>query len=336
MDIYVFSGNRKVGECFGITRKTANFTLPQYRPIKDFSRELGKIDQRSLVYLDIWGINETDVSSYLRSLSKKEDIFYGIIDTTAKITDVAGVFHDGAVDYIGKPVTGEAIDTKRLNRVLRFIKTNHSEKLKLENRRIQDGSTRKWIFSGDDWRHISSGNEYTFLLMFIELDDKEELEKRYERDNLTDALESFRRFVDQSVRPFNGRIWIWNQYGGLILFPFGSKLEAALRAGFRLILFRHLFDIEESRFPNFLSIRLALHVGNLVYQEKNTGHIISDSLNSVFHLGQQFTETGRFCVTDEVLKLIDSPLKGFFFDVGTFERRKIYCMRRPMHSRAKV
>ena len=133
------------------------------------------------------------------------------------------------------------------------------------------------------------------------------------------------------VKKFGGRLWMWFSFGGIVLFPFDAKSCPALTCGFRLMLFRHLYDVEGSYFPHFLSFRTVLQIGNTPYSEQDTGHIVSDSLNSIFHLGQQFLRPGEFCVTEEVMRFGHSALRSYFTAAGTFEGRQILRMRRPVH-----
>jgi hypothetical protein len=124
---------------------------------------------------------------------------------------------------------------------------------------------------------------------------------------------------------------MWFNFGGIVLFPFDAKTCPALTCGFRLMLFKHLYDIEGSHFPNFLSLRVVLQIGNTPYTEENTGHIVSESLNSIFHLGQQFAQPGNFIVTEEVVRFGQAALRDYFVEAGTFENRSILRMRLPIH-----
>ena len=72
------------------------------------------------------------------------------------------------------------------------------------------------------------------------------------------------------------------------------------------------------------------------HPRKNTGNIISDSLNFIFHLGQQYAKPGQFYVSESVLQLGREEIKGFFSDSGIFEGRTIYQMVLPNHGQNEV
>ena len=94
------------------------------------------------------------------------------------------------------------------------------------------------------------------------------------------------------------------------------------------MLFKHLYDIEESSFPNLISVRLALHVGNVMYYPNQTDQVISDTLNRTFHLGQQHTAPGAFAITEDAFAYYPKELRSFFVAAGEFEDRNVMRMKR--------
>lgn len=323
MKVIVFSDNRRLRAAFRI--QSLDFACR-----KELRRLVPAVREPALCYLDLAGLSKGKLAGWLRLLAANPQLCYGLIDT-GRLSDPARAFHDGAVDYLDRAALRKGIDGRRLARVWAYCRKARPE---LAGREPQAASSKAvYLPSGPDWSGVYPGREYTFYLLFIELDGKEEMERKYGVRNLGIALSSFRSYIESSVRPYQGRLWIWSSFGGLILFPFNGKECPALGCLFRLVLFRHLYDIEESRFPNFLSYRLALHVGNLVYSERNAGSVVSDGLNSVFHLGQHFARPGGFYLTEEALRFGPPVLRPFFLEAGEFEGRKILRMRLPVHRR---
>lgn len=330
MDLVVFSRTDKVREYFKIYRKNNHFSLPRFFTGKDLKGQINSIKPDSFIYLDLNGFSESDTTRYLRLLARKEGIFYGLLDPQGKIKDAADLFHRGAADYVDKSLLKQGINSKRMNSIFQYLQDCRYETLQGIARKDRLSIEGEYQPSGKDWRQIIPGQEYTFYLMFIELDGKEEMEKKYGRMNLGIALASFRNYIERIIRSFNGKLWIWSRFGGLILFPFDLSEYAPITCIFRLLLFKPLYDIEESLFPHFLSFRMVLHIGSTLYSEADTGHIIADSLNSIFHLGQQFAETGNFYITEEVSRFVRPVYREYFLDAGIFEGRKILRLRRPV------
>jgi hypothetical protein len=333
LDILVFSNSRKADGYFKIKRKSNDFSLPQIFPREDFNKVLKNAEPGTLVYLDLSGLEMVQVSRYIRTILKADDLYPGLLDPLGKITDVAHLFHEGVADYVDKATLREGITVQRLNQVFKYLLETGRAYTKTAEERTREEIRSRYISSGNSWSDVVPGREYTFCLMFVELDGAVEMEKMYGRDTLARALGSFRSYIESLVGSFNGRIWIWSGFGGVVLFPFNLTRSDSLKCGLCLVLFKHLYDIEESIFPNFISFRLALSIGNILYTEVGTGHVISDSLNYIYHLGQQFAEPGRFYITEEVLLISHTAFMEFFLESGEFEGRKIYRMRLPIHFR---
>ena len=125
---------------------------------------------------------------------------------------------------------------------------------------------------------------------------------------------------------------MWTRFGGLALFPLGDGDSPAPLCGLRILLSRIFYDAEVSLLPWPLSFRMALTVGSTVYLESDTGGIVSESINSIFHLGKRFASPGQFLLTTEAAALAPAPLQGYFVPAGTFEGRRILRMLQPLPS----
>ena len=280
-----------------------------------------------LLYLDLSAFTAAEARATLKKLLAREGLFLGVVDPRGMVKDVPALFHDGAVDYLDAAAWKAGIPARRLERVAAYARALRRFPADAE---CEAAPARAGRPSGADFSSLREGEDYTFSLLFMEIDGGEDLERRFGAANLTEALTSFRTFVDRSVAPFGGRTWIWSRFGGIVLFPFDGRREQAAPCGLSMILYKHLYDIEESRFPHFVSWRMAAHLGDVPWRERATGTLVSDTLNSMFHLGQQFTPAGSFFVSEDVRALAGEPLRAFFLPAGTYEGRRIWRMRRPL------
>ncbi len=148
--------------------------------------------------------------------------------------------------------------------------------------------------SGGDWKGMRSGHEYVFSLMFIEMDNQDTLRREHGSEALAKFQQIFHDTVAGIVAPAQGRPWIWSEFGGVLLFPFNGDRCDAVVTCFRLMLNRKLLAIEMYDFDLLPSFRIALHIGATTYHARGqTGRIVSDSVNTIFHLGQKFTQAGQ-------------------------------------------
>jgi hypothetical protein len=187
------------------------------------------------------------------------------------------------------------------------------------------------IASGTDWSTVRAGQEYTFGMMYIELDGQSRFKNKLSDAQLNSLMNSFKRYIESAIAPLRGMIWIWNDFGGLILFPFDGKLCEAPVVCLRLMLARKIFSVEETGLDLILSYRIAFHIGNTVYKRKgNTGTIVSKSINTIFHLGQKYLHEGQFYITEEAFRFIPEGLKKTFTRVGNYEGHDILRMKLPL------
>ena len=332
MDLIVFTNSSRVRDAFRIGKKNRHVAQPVFLRTKELKKALKTARVGTLVYLDVTRMNEKIRRSALRELAREQGIIFGAVDADNAVKDPAQVFHSGAVDYVNRKTLAAGITAKRITRITGYL-TEHRDETVIPS---TDAAHEAPRIPASDWKDITPGREYTFYLLFIEIDGKEEMEKRYDRSNLKRAVASVRSYIERFAASYGGRIWMWADFNGIILFPFNGSESPAVRFALRFMLFKHFYDLQESQFPNFLSYRIAIHMGNLAYSDNNKGHIVSDTLNSVFHMGKQFARPGNFYVTAEVLKEADKRSRDFFVEAGLFEGRKMLRMRHPLHSGRQV
>jgi len=291
----------------------------------DLRKTLISYSEPVLVYLDLNSFGKL-WPKVLNFILRHENVFFGLLDPKKQVKDLVAYLHQGLVDYVPAARLNSEPNEKSLKKVLAYLKKYRSLPISSQlNNNKKNSIEYTPVLHG--WQDIKPGAEYSFFIMYIELDDREDMEKRYDKKNLESALAVFQKYIERHVIPLGGRIWLWHGFGGIILFPFDPHENNSLLCGFKIVVYKYLHDVEESYFPNFISFRIALHLGNIIYQEANKGEVVSDSINSVFHLGQRFAETGQFYCTKEAFQYAPEPLKQFFKPCGSFEGRSIYRMK---------
>jgi len=324
MNVTVFSESRNISKCFSALEKSREHEL-EYRPLSELRKTVKGMGKGSFIYVDISGMDGPERKKTLNYLAKLEEPGYGIIDPKGAVTDMAHLFYSGARDYIGKELYRSGIGVKRFALTASFRR---------DPEEVEDAGKpqvkRDYLFSGSDWKGIKSGQEYTFIFMFIEIDNKSEIRKMGQA-RASQVTAEFHDYVADKVAPLNGKIWMWMDFGGLILFPFDGKGCDPILEAFKMVLDSSIASSEEFALDFRLTHRIALHIGNTVYKSRgNTGTIVSDSINSIFHLGQKFAGKGDFCITGEVSEFIPRGLEKCFADAGTFEAREIKKMILPV------
>ena len=194
MEISVFSDLPAINSCFARVEKTKSFTV-KYHPVADLKKTADKIPADSVIYADVTGLAQPALKKNLTILSGSKRVF-GIIDPKDSSSDPAIFFHSGASDYIGKGLFKSGIDSARIKKVYEFGKYRLPE----QEAEAAPAVVFNAPLSGTDWKGITSGKEYTFSFMYIELDDQKEIKKRFSGKPLEDFAKKFHSFVDRPWR----------------------------------------------------------------------------------------------------------------------------------------
>lgn len=323
MQVIVHSDSQRARDCFKRIRRGGEFEVEVY-PSRDFRKNLRERREPFVLYLDIQSFSPAEITRALKSLSTATGVLAGVIDPKESIRDVAGLFHQGLFDYVGKTMWREGITLKRFRTAVEAF----SEELDSDDSEHIDGAR---LLPTESWSQITPGNEYTFCFMFFELDLNQDWKSKAGREHLERVTASLESHVQRTVSAINGRIWMWAEYGGLVLFPFDGRSCDAILTCYRMVLNRTIISAEDFEFDTLLSYRIALHIGNTVFRPRGqTGTIISDSVNFIFHLGHQFAEPGGFYLTQAVYPYLPKGIEESFLDCGDFEGNRIFRMKRPI------
>jgi len=326
VEIVLFTDKPSVEKQFDLLKRSRGFTFLHY-PRSELRKTVKNLNRGAFLYLDISGLKDDERSKMLHFMARLKEFRYGIIDTEGAIQDVATLLHDGASDYVNKSVMREKISIKRVRKAVQI----HDLGPVPQGKAVKTANGQAIIPTGSDWSTVRQGQEYTFGMMYIELDDQSTMKNKMSDSQINTLMSAFKRYIERSIAPLKGRIWIWNDFGGLILFPFDGKRCDAPVVCFRLMLSRMIFSVEDTGLDRIFSYRIAFHIGNTVFKRKGeTGTIVSTSINTIFHLGQKYLHPGQFYITEDALRFTPEGLKKSFLPVGNYEGHDILRMKLPL------
>ncbi len=280
------------------------------------------------LYLDIDCIGEAELENIKKNGNTGENRWkYGIIDLNNTITDPTSLIFGGFFDYINHDLIDKGgLTVDRLESAIKFRnRMINFEKSVLVDLPVESEKEDRDRFI--NWEDIEEGEEYTFIMLYIQIDNIQHIIESYSIDYRREILGNFRKFVESIVADANGRLWMWNEHGGIVLFPFGNEKRKVLTSTLRLVMNKHIFGftLENSCIVNY---HVVLHIGKTVYRERGrTGTLISDDINKIFHIGADFSCSRPFCITGKVIEMLPDKLKRAFSEIGTFEGEDIYSFR---------
>ena len=322
MRILLFAKKRK-------RRSRSGGKGPSIEPhaMTDLEAVIPSLEDGALVYLDLTGLGAAERQKVLAVIRDNPRVLFGVLDPAGMVEDIAALFHGGVVDYVGRKMKGSRLTARRISRVLMYADGGAATDVVEDAPAIPLGASRESSVAG--WSKIVPGREYEFAILFIEVDGSEELKRRHEPENLAGAMDSFRSYVERIASSHGGRTWMWSQFGGLVLFPLRKGDSSAPLCGLRMMLWRIFYDVEESLLPGHLSFHLALSTGTTVYRQRDTGEIISEGINSVFHLGKRYTRPAQFFISNDAMSLVPLKLRFLCVPVGSYEGKRIFRMIPP-------
>ncbi len=326
IDIYLFSKNNKVLSFFKKIRKSKSFSIIIYNP-SNYKTILRNTNQDIFVYIDISSFNISEQKKLINYITRQKRFDFGIIDPHNNLSDPAELFYRGASDYIGKSLLMNEAKAGRIKNAVNFYATEDVEDQISTSPVFDDIPT---MLSGHNWDKIEVGNEYTFCMLHIEIDILSEWEKSG-KSHIEEVLNFFYSHINRIIKPLNGKLWMKTDFGGLILFPYDGSCTPIIIECIKLVMNRIIFSAEEYTYNTILTYRMALDIGNTKYLTSgNTGNIISDSVNFIFHFGKQYAEPGNFYLTGRVKEDIPPGLLDYFYTTDRFQDRTIYKMKLPI------
>jgi len=303
--------------------KTETIGLSQVSP------RLKNASPPDILYLDVTGMDLKDIRKRLRAFFQAGAVTVGILDPRSGIDDPAELFHLGASDYLGKQLLKENFKPARLKRVMEYSEA-FMEDCEDPSPGGSDNLAARPTLPGGNWDRAEPGTCYAFTFLFVEMDLPQDWKKKAGAAHLKKVKELFHNHIKRAVEPSNGRIWMWNEFGGVVLFPLVDDSSRVVQTAARLILNRILHSVEEFPFKTVISYRMALHTGETVFHKRGeTGTIVSDTVNFIFHLGQKFAEPGQLYITREIFDGMHPGFRSLFVPEDSFENREIFRMRSP-------
>ncbi len=301
--------------CFSSARRSRLVEI-EFLGSEDWSSLLER--RGIMLYLDLSSLSSREARRAVSSLEERGGLNYGIIDPEGFIHDPADLFHGGASDYIGPSLFNGKLT---LNRVLQGVEFYPGDD---EKELAEDyGSSLSW----DD---IKEGVEYPFFFLYAELDILPEWKAESGSRTISGLLQTFETHLQRTLGPLGGRLWMKSDYGGLYLIPYADGPGSIIPACVQLILNKVLISTEIYSYGTLLPYHFALDKGRTVYRKKGeTGTLISDAVNFIFHLGQQYTPEGNFILSRRMEEHIPPGLEDCFVENGEFADQELLRMKLP-------
>jgi hypothetical protein len=314
MEIHIFSDDKRLPRLFG------NIPRARFHPLKELAALVPAVRTNAFFYIDLAGLTKSRLSVFRRAVDANPVISYGYIDAAGAEKDPALLFLAGARDYLGPALCAKPLAAARV-RLATAASGSGTAAAPKNPEAAEEKETLSTAARARDWTSITPGEEYVFRMLYIELDGHKDMNVRVAENALGRLLDYFQERVAQFIAPGAGKLWIWNDFSGIALFPFKEKTDEIVAACVRLMLSRRLISVDQNIQKLLFSYRLVLMSGSTIFRERGkTGRIISDAVNSLSHIGTKFAKPGNCYISREIHEDLSVNLKKCFTPAGTFER----------------
>jgi len=299
------------------------------------------IGNADISYIDISNVPEAELKKTMTQFKNTcRDAHWGIIDQKGIVKDIAALFFDGASDYIGPGVlkASDVIEPKRFKSVLQWRKIEPSAAAPAEGdeNSVKSDGGKGFIHSGTKlpsassfpgWKKMTTGKTMPFYLLYCALQGKISLDSRLNDKTLNIIHKRFLSLLSAYMDAGDGLLWMNTGRDCLFLFPPRAKCaEAAIKACLRMIVSAPLYVLETFGVTIPANFIFAMHYGTVSYKPPGkTGTVVSDAVNSIFHLGAKKSEPGRLTISGELPDVsVPASLQDLFVPAGEYEGRKIW------------
>ncbi|HOF02167.1 MAG TPA: hypothetical protein PK385_11285 [Spirochaetota bacterium] len=175
-----------------------------------------------------------------------------------------------------------------------------------------------------DWDSLKDGENYEMTLLSISAVMNKDAVGIYSKATVEKIYEQIRVEISAAAAPFGGKIWFWNNNGGMLIFHFGDN--ANLAALFSLYFANRFFLLtyEKLKLDKPLNYKMSIDSGKGLYHKTDTGHITSELLNFTVHIQHKLTSDNEICITERVYSKLSGRIRKYFAESEKFQDALIY------------
>jgi len=278
-----------------------------------------------LVYLDTAGMDEGAYKKNLRRLKALgAAASWGVIDSADLEDDPASLFQEGAADYIGRSLLQPGLAGSRIKRVIEYVRRSVPGVVPVAP---QDAAGAP-AFPG--WSRIKPGADYEFHFLYVGPENQAALKTRLGEGGFTVLRDRLKNYLVQALASADALVWMQSEASLLLLLPVEADRSARIvESCLRILLNLPLITYEQLGQEIPLPLIFALHRGHTLFQAPgNTGTVVSEDVNFIFHLGAKKAAAGRLTLSREALRAVPSRLADLFVSSGVFEGKELLHSRR--------
>lgn len=163
-----------------------------------------------------------------------------------------------------------------------------------------------------NWGALRESHEYTFALLRIDIVNNSRFVREYPKEQISAVYSDIRKIVQAAIETRNGRLWIWEGDGGLGSFYFSNKHRDAALSGMNILHDLYLYNRTENRLDKPISVRIAIHGGDLEYSDNNEIIKNQEEIKRVVKIEEELTPTDSVTISIVTRMMLDDYISRQF------------------------
>ncbi len=270
-----------------------------------------------LLYIDFASMGRRSLPELIERLSAARRLHWAVIDRGRVISDPAALFHAGALDYIGPEATEGFITPQRVETVLAYAARSDALGSKAKGHKAR-------MPAFQSWNSMVEGKSYELLVLYLGIWDAEGLRTRLGEGRFSRLKASALGLANGLIQEHGGQLWISDDRSFLALFQ-PEALNGLLSSCISLLANMRLISYEQFRLEQEVGcLSMALQRCTLPWQKPGqTGTIVSDAINYIYHLGRKYTAPCVIDLVDDAAHELNPRLETLLCAPESFEGKSV-------------
>lgn len=175
-----------------------------------------------------------------------------------------------------------------------------------------------------NWGSLKDGKIYSFTVLSLDIVGNSKLVRKHGAAKMEKVYFHLRKFIEQKIYEYDGRIWSFAGDGGLIAFTFRGNEQRSVLCALDIQSSLYVFNMRpDVPILDQITLRIGIDCGKFKFSI-DTGHIVSDTINYAAHLEKLGTLPGEISVSSRVKKELGKKMSKCFCDKAEFEGTPSY------------
>ena len=170
-----------------------------------------------------------------------------------------------------------------------------------------------------NWGSLKDGRQYDVSVISVDIVGNSNLVRESGVKAVEELSFRFHSFLSRRLEEYDGRMWHWAGDGGIVAFALEGHADRCALCAIAIQKSMLLFNISPDKsLDQVVSLRVAGHTGKVKFY-KDTGKIVSDTINYAAHLEKFATRPGFVSLSENLHAAVDKRIRSLFSRWAEFE-----------------